>query len=73
MTALRRHCLPTAALLLAACSPPPAPQPDQPPAPRADRLGQAIQQPLQRARSVQDTVDQGEARRRKQLDQAENP
>lgn len=48
-----------ASLLLAACQRPPTPNPEKPPVPRA------INDPLDRAKDVQKTVDDAAARERK--------
>ena len=52
-----------ASLLLAACQRPPTPNPEKPPVPRA--MSRAIQEPLDRAKDVQKTVDEAAARERK--------
>lgn len=43
-------------LSLGACSPPPAPQRDKPPAPQAGAAVQALHAPLDRARAVESQV-----------------
>lgn len=43
-------------LSLGACSPPPAPQRDKPPAPQAGAAVQALHTPLDRARAVEGQV-----------------
>ncbi len=52
-----------AAVLLAACQRPPTPNPEKPPVPRA--MPRAINEPLDRAKSVQKTVDDADARKRR--------
>jgi uncharacterized lipoprotein YajG len=52
-----------ASLLLAACQRPPTPNPEKPPVPRA--MSRAINDPLDRAKDVQKTVDDVAARERK--------
>ena len=52
-----------ASLLLAACQRPPTPNPEKPPLPRA--MSRAINDPLDRAKDVQKTVDDAAARERK--------
>ena len=52
-----------------ACSPPPQPV-DGPPEPQATELRDAIQAPLDRARSVEDLVQDADAARRQELDAA---
>ena len=52
-----------ASLLLAACQRPPTPNPEKPPVPRA--MSRAINEPLDRAKDVQKTVDEAAARERK--------
>lgn len=49
--------------LLAGCQRPPTPNPEKPPAPKA--LTQAIKPPLERAKGVQKTLDEGVERERK--------
>lgn len=59
---------------LAACSRPPAPDPEQPPEPRAVAhrdLQRAIDAPLQKARAVQAGIDAAAEERREAIDQAE--
>lgn len=52
-----------ASLLLAACQRPPTPNPEKPPVPKA--MSHAMQEPLDRAKDVQKTVDEAAARERK--------
>lgn len=52
-----------AAVLLCACQRPPAPNPERPPVPKA--TSHAINEPLDRAKEVQKTVDDAAARERK--------
>lgn len=52
-----------ASLLLAACQRRPTPNPEKPPVPRA--MSRAINEPLDRAKDVQKTVDEAAARERK--------
>jgi uncharacterized lipoprotein YajG len=52
-----------AAVLLCACQRPPAPNPEQPPVPKA--MSHAINEPLDRAKDVQKTVNDAAARERK--------
>lgn len=52
-----------ASLLLAACQRPPTPNPEKPPVPRA--MSRAINEPLDRAKDVQRTIDDAAARERK--------
>lgn len=68
---LPRYCLSSAlALLLAACSPPPAPQPDKAPPPQATQLSQAIHRPLDQAKDAQQAVQQADADQAKQIEAA---
>ncbi|MCD9027339.1 hypothetical protein LDO26_03805 [Luteimonas sp. BDR2-5] len=62
-----------AALVLAAtaCRPPPETPTDRPPEPQVGQLRDAIQQPLDEARDVQRTLDDGAARQRDMIDAAE--
>ena len=48
---------------LVACQRPPTPNPEKPPVPKA--MSRAIQEPLDRAKDVQKTVDEAAARERK--------
>ena len=48
---------------LVACQRPPTPNPEKPPVPRA--MSRAINEPLDRAKDVQKTVDEAAARERK--------
>ena len=48
---------------LVACQRPPTPNPEKPPVPRA--MSRAINEPLDRAKDVQKTVDDAAARERK--------
>ena len=52
-----------AGVLLVACQRPPTPNPEKPPVPRA--MSRAINEPLDRAKDVQKTVDDAAARERK--------
>ncbi|HEL3747864.1 TPA: hypothetical protein UMV35_000097 [Stenotrophomonas maltophilia] len=52
----------SATVLLAGCQRPPAPDPERPPEPQA--LARAAKQPIDRARAVQKTVDDGAERQR---------
>ncbi len=52
-----------ATVLLAGCQRPPAPNPEKPPVPRA--MSRAINEPLDRAKGVQKTMDDAAARERK--------
>lgn len=52
-----------APLLLPACQRPPTPNPEKPPEPQA--MARAIQQPLDRAKRVQRTVDDAAASERR--------
>ncbi|BCX45578.1 hypothetical protein JY452_18170 [Stenotrophomonas maltophilia] len=52
-----------ATVLLSACQRPPTPNPEKPPEPQA--MARAIQQPLDRAKGVQKTVDDAAASERK--------
>lgn len=52
-----------APLLLPACQRPPTPNPEKPPEPQA--MARAIQQPLDRAKRVQKTVDEAAASERR--------
>lgn len=63
----------TALLALAACHRPPAvPDPEKPPEPQAaqSNLGKAIQQPLDRARAVEDTTRQAAQAQRAAIEAA---
>mgnify|MGYP000644395134 CR=1 FL=1 len=62
---MRILILPTsllAAVLLAGCQRPPAPNPERPPEPQA--LARAAKQPIDRARDVQKAVDATERERK---------
>ncbi|WP_367380476.1 hypothetical protein [Stenotrophomonas cyclobalanopsidis] len=61
MRLLSHACL--SAALLAGCQKPAAPNPEKPPEPQA--LAKAINQPLDRAKGMQKTVDAGAERERK--------
>ncbi|MCI1067601.1 hypothetical protein ACTJJM_15410 [Stenotrophomonas sp. 22692] len=52
-----------ATVLLSACQRPPTPNPEKPPEPQA--MARAIQQPLDRAKRVQKTVDDAAASERR--------
>lgn len=52
-----------AAVLLCACQRPPAPNPEQPPVPKA--MSRAINEPLDRAKGVQKALDDSDTRERK--------
>lgn len=52
-----------AIVLLVACQRPPTPNPEKPPVPRA--MSRAINEPLDRTKDVQKTVDEAAARERK--------
>ncbi|TWT22731.1 hypothetical protein FQY83_06630 [Luteimonas marina] len=54
----------TLALLCAACAPPAEPPRDKPPEPQATQLRDAIQAPIDKAKAVEDTVqDAADAQR----------
>ncbi|WP_066092402.1 hypothetical protein [Xanthomonas massiliensis] len=67
MNRLPRVLIAAGLVLLAACRPEP-PSPDRPPEPQA--LRRAIQQPLDKAKAVQQSVDADAARQAAQIDQA---
>ena len=52
-----------ATVLLAGCQRPPAPNPEKPPVPRA--MSRAINEPLDRAKGVQKTLEDTDTRERK--------
>ncbi|WP_147653537.1 hypothetical protein [Vulcaniibacterium gelatinicum] len=59
------------ALVLAACSRPEPPPTDQPPEPQAEshtELRDAIQQPLDKARAVEQTVEDAAEKQREEID-----
>lgn len=59
------------ALLLVACSRPEPPPTDQPPEPQAEshtELRDAIQQPLDKARAVEQTVEDAAEQQREEID-----
>lgn len=56
---------------LAACQRPPVPAHDKPPEPQAQALLNSVQAPLDKARSVQQTLDDAEKNRRAQEERAE--
>ncbi|MGO1073451.1 hypothetical protein [Lysobacter sp. CA199] len=55
---------------LAACSKPQPPEKERPVEPQATQLRDAIQQPLDKAKSAQDTVDQGAQQTRDAIEAA---
>jgi len=55
--------------MLVACQRPPVPAQDKPPEPKA--LTRSVQAPLEKARGVQQTVDDAEKERRAQEERAE--
>lgn len=57
------------ATLLAGCQRPPTPNPEKPPAPQA--MTRAMHEPLDRAKGVQKTLDEGAERERKAEAEAE--
>ncbi|MGY0633832.1 hypothetical protein [Luteimonas sp. A478] len=68
---LARLLAAAAVLLSAACSPPPeAPPIDEPPEPQATALRDAIQAPLDKAHTVEDTLHQAADSQRRQIDAA---
>lgn len=58
------------ALSAAACTRPPDPPTDAPPAPQATELRDAIQAPIDRARAVEDTVLDAAEKQRADIDAA---
>ncbi|PZP60456.1 MULTISPECIES: hypothetical protein [Pseudoxanthomonas] len=54
---------------LAACSPPAAPQPDKPPAPRS-AAAQALHRPLDRAKAVEGQLQQAQDAQARQIEAA---
>ncbi|CAN5580419.1 hypothetical protein BH23PSE2_BH23PSE2_10970 [soil metagenome] len=58
------------ALATAGCNRPPEPPTDAPPAPQATRLHDAIQTPIDKARAVEDTVQDAADRQRAEIDAA---
>ena len=54
----------------AACSPPPKPPADQPPAPQATQLRNAIQAPIDKAKAVEDQVQDAADVQRKAIEAA---
>jgi len=64
VVAIRMPALLAVALLCAACAPPVEPPQDKPPEPQATQLRDAIQAPIDKARAVEDTVqDAADAQR----------
>lgn len=56
--------------VLAACSKPQPPDTERPVDPKATQMRDAIQQPLEKAKSAQDTVDQGAQQTRDAIEAA---
>ena len=54
----------------AACSPPPKPPTDQPPEPQATQLRDAIQAPIDKAKAVEDQVQDAANAQRKAIEDA---
>ena len=54
----------------AACSPPPKPPADQPPAPQATQLRDAIQAPIDKAKAVEGQVQDAADAQRKAIEDA---
>ncbi|MEN5040448.1 hypothetical protein [Stenotrophomonas sp. TWI1183] len=66
-----RIALPLLAMIaLSACNRPVPPAPDTPPEPQATELRDAIQKPIDRARSVSDTLQQSADARAAEADRA---
>ena len=66
-----RIALPLLAMIaLSACNRPVPPAPDPPPEPQATELRKAIQEPIDRARSVSDTLQQSADARAADADRA---
>ncbi len=57
-------------LATAGCNRPPEPPTDAPPAPQATGLHDAIQAPIDKARAVEDTVQDAADRQRAEIDDA---
>ena len=71
---LRISCLALVALGLSACTPqaPPTDEPPKPQAAEASQLRDAIQRPIDKAKSVEGTLQEAENKQRAELDAAEN-
>lgn len=70
-TSARLALAATLALGIAACSPPPETPPvDDPPEPQATALRDAINEPLDRARAAEDTLQQAADAQRQAIDDA---
>lgn len=69
---MNKLLLPSLALLslLVACKRPEPPPTDRPPEPQATALRDAIQQPLDKAKGAQQSVDDAAARQREAIDAA---
>lgn len=65
-----RALLAGAALLVAACTPPPDTPTDKPAEPQATGLRDAVRAPLEAAQDAQQTLDEGAVRQRRAIEDA---